>query len=122
MFLVIVLLMGVVISLVNVPLGTVLARNVDKNMLGKVQSLINIGSQGLTPLASFLGGLVIQSAGNSVLLFGCSPLSLQYSEKIGDNQYSFSGIEGGIDVDISLDYKDFYNDVKLYNAISSSNN
>lgn len=71
-FLVIVLLMGVVISLVNVPLGTVLARNVDKNMLGKVQSLINIGSQGLTPLASFLGGLVIQSAGNSVLLFGCS--------------------------------------------------
>ena len=51
-----------------------------------------------------------------------SPLSLQYSEKIGDNQYSFSGIESGIDVDISLDYKDFYNDVKLYNAISSSNN
>lgn len=67
-----VLLIGIVVSLVNVPLGTVLARQVDRNMLGKVQSLINIGSQGLVPLAAFLGGLVIQSFGNSVLLFICS--------------------------------------------------
>ena len=66
------LLMGIVISLVNVPLGTVLARQVDKNMLGKVQSLINIGSQGLTPIASVLGGVVIEYIGKSELLFMCS--------------------------------------------------
>ena len=57
------LLMGVIISLVNIPLGTVLARQVDKNMLGKVQSLINIGSQGLIPIASVLGGLAIEFIG-----------------------------------------------------------
>ena len=67
-----VLLIGAVVSLINVPLGTVLARQVDKNMLGKVQSLINIGSQGLVPVASFLGGLVIQTLGSTVLLFICS--------------------------------------------------
>ena len=66
------LLMGIVISLVNVPLGTVLARQVDKNMLGKVQSLINIGSQGLIPIASVLGGVVIEYIGKSELLFMCS--------------------------------------------------
>ena len=66
------LLMGVIISLVNIPLGTVLARQVDKNMLGKVQSLINIGSQGLIPIASVLGGLVIEYVGKPELLFICS--------------------------------------------------
>ena len=71
-FCVSVLLIGAVVSLINVPLGTVLARQVDKNMLGKVQSLINIGSQGLVPVASFLGGLVIQTLGSTVLLFICS--------------------------------------------------
>ena len=71
-FCVSVLLMGVIISLVNIPLGTVLARQVDKNMLGKVQSLINIGSQGLTPIASVLGGIVIEYMGKPELLFMCS--------------------------------------------------
>jgi MFS family permease len=66
------LLMGIVISLVNIPLGTVLARQVDKNMLGKVQSLINIGSQGLIPIASVLGGVVIEYIGKPELLFMCS--------------------------------------------------
>ena len=41
-------------------------------MLGKVQSLINIGSQGLIPIASVLGGLVIEYIGKSELLFMCS--------------------------------------------------
>ena len=71
-FCITVLIMGVIISFVNIPLGTVLARTVDKSMLGKVQSLINIGSQGLTPIASVLGGLVIECMGKSVLLFMCS--------------------------------------------------
>ena len=71
-FCITVLIMGVLLSLVNIPLGTVLARTVDKNMLGKVQSLLNIGSQGLIPIASVLGGLVIEYIGKSELLFICS--------------------------------------------------
>ena len=71
-FCITVLIMGVLLSLVNIPLGTVLARTVDKNMLGKVQSLLNIGSQGLIPIASVLGGLVIEYIGKSELLFMCS--------------------------------------------------
>lgn len=63
---------GAVISFINIPISTVIARTCDKNMLGKVQSLINIGSQGLIPIASFASGFIIQYAGSAILLFSCT--------------------------------------------------
>ena len=41
---------------------------VDKEKLGKVSSVIDIGSQGLIPFATFLAGLVISGLGPMWLL------------------------------------------------------
>ena len=48
-----------------------------------------------------------------------SPYCLQTYSKNDDWEYVFSDIEGGIDVDATLDYKYFYNDEKIYNLIQS---
>lgn len=53
---------GVAVS-INIPVSTVLQRDVPADKLAKVMALINIGSQGLVPVASFLGGAVISLFG-----------------------------------------------------------
>ena len=58
-FLVILFFIGVAIVLINIPSSTAMMKIVDKDKFGKVSSVINIGSQGLIPLAMFLGGLAI---------------------------------------------------------------
>lgn len=58
--------------MVNVPLSTVLQQKVKPDMLAKVSSLINIGSQGLTPIASLLAGLVISAMGLGALWAICA--------------------------------------------------
>lgn len=63
---------GIIISFINIPFGTTIYKVCEKSMLGKVQTLINIGSQGLIPLASFLAGICIQYLGNHILLFVCA--------------------------------------------------
>ncbi|MEG1557056.1 MAG: MFS transporter [Oscillospiraceae bacterium] len=55
---------------VNVPFITFVHRTVDSDKMAKVMSLTNIGSMGLTPLASFIGGVLISSLGlYSVYIF-----------------------------------------------------
>ena len=66
------LLIGLLLSFVNIPLNTVLMRVVEKDKLGKVSSIISMISQGLTPIASVLAGAVIQLFGSAVLLAVCS--------------------------------------------------
>ena len=66
------LITGILISYINIPAGTAIMRIVDKNKLSKVNSIDNIGSQGMIPIASVLAGAVLQSFGSSALLFGCS--------------------------------------------------
>ena len=66
------LLIGLILSFVNIPLNTVLMRVVDKDKLGKVSSILSIISQGLMPIASVLAGTVIQFFGSTVLLAVCS--------------------------------------------------
>ena len=63
---------GIVIVLTNVPSSVAMMRIVDKDKFGKVSSVMNIGSQGLIPVAMFLGGLAITYLGSVGLLAVCS--------------------------------------------------
>ena len=64
-------LIGLVMVNVNVPIGTVIYRDVDKEQLAKVNSLISIGSMGLTPIAASLGGIIIEKTGLGILYVFC---------------------------------------------------
>ncbi len=66
------LLIGFLLSYINIPISTAVMRIVDKEMLSKVNSITSIGSQGMTPLASVLAGVIIQSMGSTPLLVFCS--------------------------------------------------
>ena len=66
------LVLGVMIAWINVPATTIMMRIVDRDKLSKVNSIMSIGSQGMTPIASVLAGAILQGLGSSVLLFICS--------------------------------------------------
>ena len=66
------LLLGAILSFINIPISTALMRVVDKDKLSKVTSILSILSQGLVPIASVLAGAVLQVFGSSVLLLACS--------------------------------------------------
>ena len=68
----ILLLVGASIVLINVPSSTAMMKIVEKDKLGKVSSVINIGSQGLIPLSMFLGGIAITYASSLGLLIICA--------------------------------------------------
>ena len=59
--------MGMMIITINIPISTTMMTIVDKDKLGKVNSVIDVGSQGLIPLSNFLAGLVIAGLGPSWL-------------------------------------------------------
>ena len=65
-------IMGVLIVSINIPISTTMMRIIDKDMLSKVNSLVSIASQGLTPIASVLAGVVLQTWGSSMLLAVCA--------------------------------------------------
>ena len=64
--------MGVLLSLINIPINTTLMQVVDRDKLSKVASLISIVSQGMVPISSVLAGLVLGHLGSSALLLICS--------------------------------------------------
>lgn len=66
------LVMGFLISYVNIPVSTAIMRVVDKDKLSKVTSITSIGSQGMIPVASVLAGAILQSLGSTPLLVFCS--------------------------------------------------
>ena len=70
--LVILLLIGASIILINVPSSTAMMKIVEKDKLGKVSSVINIGSQGLIPLSMLLGGIAITYTSSLGLLIICA--------------------------------------------------
>ena len=53
---------------VNVPISYTMQTKIDKTMLANVLSLMNIGSQGLIPFATLLGGIIINRFGVQILL------------------------------------------------------
>ena len=69
--LIILLLCGGLIVMINVPSSVAMMKVCDKDKFGKVSSVISIGSQGLIPLATFLGGIAITTLGSVGLLFIC---------------------------------------------------
>ncbi|MFA6611384.1 MAG: MFS transporter [Bacilli bacterium] len=64
-------IIGLVIVNINVPIGTVIYRDIEKEQLAKVNSLISIGSMGLTPIAASLGGIIINNVGLGILYVIC---------------------------------------------------
>ena len=59
--------MGMTLIAINIPITTKMLTIVDKDKLGKVNSVVDVGSQGLIPLSNFLAGLVILGLGASWL-------------------------------------------------------
>ena len=66
------LMIGFLLSFINIPVSTALMRIVDKDKLSKVSSIVSILSQGLVPISSVLAGAALQCFGSSSLLLGCS--------------------------------------------------
>ncbi len=62
-FIPIAIAMGAVLITINIPISTTMMTLVDKDKLGKVNSVVDVGSQGLIPLSNFLAGLVISGLG-----------------------------------------------------------
>ena len=69
---VILFLLGGTIVLINIPSAAAMMKIVDKDKLGKVSSVTQIGSQGLTPLAMFLGGVALTYINSIGLLALCA--------------------------------------------------
>ena len=63
---------GVLLVTINVPSTTAMMRIIDKDKLGKVSSVLNIGSQGLIPLSVLLGGVAITYIGSLGLISVCA--------------------------------------------------
>ena len=78
---------GMLLVLINIPISTTVVSIVDKDKLGKVNSLIDVGSQGLIPVAELLGGLVIAGLGTSALLIGCTIGFIGMTVYIAVNKY-----------------------------------
>ena len=82
------LVLGVILSLINIPLNTAVMRIVDKDKLSKVSSIISIASQGLIPISSVLAGAILQYFGSTVLLAVCTAgftaaaLSLLFNRRV----------------------------------------
>ena len=66
------LIIGLMIAWINIPVTTIMMRIVDRDKLSKVNSIINVGSQAMIPIASVLAGTVLQNFGSTVLLFVCA--------------------------------------------------
>ncbi len=66
------LLLGGLLSFINIPISTALMRIVDKDKLSKVSSILSILTQGLVPISSVLAGAALQCLGSSFLLLVCS--------------------------------------------------
>lgn len=66
------LITGFLISSVNIPISTALMRVVDRDKLSKVDSIVSVLSQGLTPIAAVLAGILLQCWGSTLLLLVCS--------------------------------------------------
>lgn len=63
---------GIAVPCINIPLGVAINMMIEKDKLAKVQSLITIGSMGLTPVASFIGGFVIKEFGLGPMFIVCA--------------------------------------------------
>lgn len=66
------LFLGILLVYINVPISTIIYRDIEKNQLAKVNSLITLGSLGLTPISASIGGIVIDNLGLGILYVICA--------------------------------------------------
>ncbi|MBR6300196.1 MAG: MFS transporter [Clostridia bacterium] len=66
------LVIGFLLSFINIPLSTASQLRVESSKLSKVSSLMSVGSQGMIPIASVLAGAALQFFGSAVLLAICA--------------------------------------------------
>jgi hypothetical protein len=59
---------GLLLPSINIPTSTKLMTMVEQDKLGKVSSVMDVGSQGLIPLSTFLAGIIISGLGPQWLL------------------------------------------------------
>ncbi|MGX8692483.1 MAG: MFS transporter [Clostridia bacterium] len=82
------LVIGMLISFINIPINTAIMRIVDRDKLSKVNSIISIGSQGMIPIASVLAGLILKTLGSTTLLaasslgFTATALLMLFSKRV----------------------------------------
>ncbi len=82
------LVIGTLISFINIPVSTAIMRIVDRDKLSKVNSIISIGSQGMIPVASVLAGLILETLGSTALLavsslgFTATALLMLFSKRV----------------------------------------
>ena len=62
-YIVLFIIIGGAIVSINIPFGATVLTIVDKEQLGKVNSLMDVGAQGLIPLSNLLAGIAISSLG-----------------------------------------------------------
>lgn len=86
-FVAICFIIGMLLVLINIPISTTIVSIVDKDKLGKVNSLIDVGSQGLIPVAELLGGVILAGLGTSALLIGCTIGFIGMTVYIAVNKY-----------------------------------
>ncbi|MCR4711952.1 MAG: hypothetical protein K5707_06580, partial [Clostridia bacterium] len=60
------------VSYINIPTVTAMMRIVDKDKLSKMASIMNMSGMGMTPIASFLAGAILETRGCTPLLAVCS--------------------------------------------------
>lgn len=90
MLLIICFIIGLLLVIINVPISTAILSIVDKDKLAKVQSIIDLSSQGLIPLSVFLAGLEITYLGSTGMLlistigFVLSFLFLMFNKKVNE--------------------------------------
>lgn len=68
---------GVALVGLNIPFSVAVQKNIPKDMIAKTSSVINIGSMGLIPFSSMIGGVIISSFGlGALFMFIASGLTL----------------------------------------------
>lgn len=66
------LVIGFLLSLINIPLNTAIQSRVERSKLSKVNSFLSVGSHGMIPVASVLAGAALQAFGSTILLAVCA--------------------------------------------------
>ena len=66
------LVIGYLAAGINITVNTVIMRTVEKDKLSKVNSITSVLTQGMTPVASMLAGVVLQYWGSTPLLMVCA--------------------------------------------------
>ncbi len=66
------LVIGFLLSFINIPLNTAIHRRVERDKLSKVNSILSVISHGMVPIASVLAGAALQVFGSAMLLAICA--------------------------------------------------